>query len=259
MHSTAEESRLEDYLVRDLLLLDDVDYDTHADLLYKLAGQLVAHLRSYLPDDADVRNVLLYYAKTLLRLVHTQLEKHHFEHGVTYEMKVVEGVTKLQAQTFSAPVGQPARAYGQPVADRSTIRRIVFNGFTKCLYELQKFDSDPERRFAIVLEHDESVLKWIKPAREAFEIYLRDGRRYEPDFVAETKSDRWICEVKQADMVDDPEVVEKARAAVTWCQAATKHTAKTDKKPWRYMLVPDTAVAGNMTIAGLAAKYERRA
>lgn len=59
--------------------------------------------------------------------------------------------------------------------------------------------------------------------------------------------------------LDDPEVVEKARAAVTWCQAATKHTAMTDKKPWRYMLVPDAAVAGNMTIAGLAAKYERKA
>jgi type III restriction enzyme len=134
----------------------------------------------------------------------------------------------------------------------------VFNGFTKCLYPLQKFDSDPERRFAAVLEHDESVLKWVKPAREAFEIYLHGGKRYEPDFVVETRSDRWICEVKQADLIADPEVVEKASAAVLWCQAATTHTATTDKKPWRYMLVPDAAIAANMTLAGLAAKYERR-
>lgn len=134
----------------------------------------------------------------------------------------------------------------------------MFNGFTKCLYPLQKFDSDPERRFAAVLEHDESVLKWVKPAREAFEIYLHGGKRYEPDFVVETRSDRWICEVKQADLIADPEVVEKASAAVLWCQAATTHTATTDKKPWRYMLVPDAAIAANMTLAGLAAKYERR-
>ena len=61
-----------------------------------------------------------------------------------------------------------------------------------------------------------------------------------------------------ADLVDDPEVVEKARAAVAWCKAATEHTKQTDKKPWRYMLVPDNMVAENMTLAGLAAKYERR-
>lgn len=73
--ATAEEARLEDYVVRDLLLLDDIDYDTHADLLYKLAGQLVAHLRSYLDDDDAVRNVLIYYAQTLVRLVHAQLER----------------------------------------------------------------------------------------------------------------------------------------------------------------------------------------
>ena len=30
-----------------------------ADLLYKLAGQVVARLGSYLPDDEDVENVLL--------------------------------------------------------------------------------------------------------------------------------------------------------------------------------------------------------
>ncbi len=30
-------------------------------LIYKLAGQMVAHLRGYLKDDDEVRNVLLYY------------------------------------------------------------------------------------------------------------------------------------------------------------------------------------------------------
>jgi len=37
------EERLEDYLVRGLVDFDDVNYDEHADLLYKLAGEMVKH------------------------------------------------------------------------------------------------------------------------------------------------------------------------------------------------------------------------
>jgi type III restriction enzyme len=54
----AREARLEDYLVGGLVDFDDICYDEQADLLYKLAGQVVAHLRSYLPDEEAVRNVL---------------------------------------------------------------------------------------------------------------------------------------------------------------------------------------------------------
>src|SRR5574337_700784 len=48
------ERRLEDFLVRALVDFDDISYDEHADLLYDLADQMVAHLRSYLPDEVAV-------------------------------------------------------------------------------------------------------------------------------------------------------------------------------------------------------------
>lgn len=43
-----EEARLEDYVVGGLVDFDDVSYDDHADLLYDLAAQTVAHFRAYL-------------------------------------------------------------------------------------------------------------------------------------------------------------------------------------------------------------------
>ena len=49
-----EEERLEDYVVRGLIDFDDVSYGEQADLLYNLAGQVVAHLGSYLRDDDEV-------------------------------------------------------------------------------------------------------------------------------------------------------------------------------------------------------------
>src|SRR4029077_2636670 len=53
-----QELRLEDYIVRALVDFDDVSYDDHADLLYDLAAQMVKHLRSYLKDEDEVKNVL---------------------------------------------------------------------------------------------------------------------------------------------------------------------------------------------------------
>jgi type III restriction enzyme len=38
------ETRAEDYLVRYLIERNEIDYDAHAALLYKLAGQLVARV-----------------------------------------------------------------------------------------------------------------------------------------------------------------------------------------------------------------------
>ncbi len=73
------EERLEDYIVRGLIDKDDISYDDHAALLYKLAGQLVRHIQSYLSNEDDVRNVLQYHQSELVRLVHTQMNQHYVE------------------------------------------------------------------------------------------------------------------------------------------------------------------------------------
>jgi type III restriction enzyme len=58
---------------------------------------------------------------------------------------------------------------------------MIFTGFKRCLYQAQRFDSDTERRFAILLEDDSDVLKWIKPAKKELEIYYENDKVYEPD------------------------------------------------------------------------------
>jgi len=44
----ADEARLGTTSVSGLMDFDDISYDEHADLLYNLAGQVVAHLKTYL-------------------------------------------------------------------------------------------------------------------------------------------------------------------------------------------------------------------
>ncbi|MGO9707693.1 MAG: DEAD/DEAH box helicase family protein [Polyangiaceae bacterium] len=250
-----EEQRLEDYVVRALIDFDDVSYDDHAAQLYELAGQVVAHLRGYLKADDEVRNVLLFHQRQIATLVHTQMQKHAWEEASSYEAVVSQGFSEVRSQAFAAASDEAVRAFDTPVENKGDIRKMLFGGFKKCLYPTQKFDSDPERRFAVVLEKDTSVIKWFKPGKGVFQIRYTTDNDYEPDFVVETETEKLLCEPKRADQMQDPIVLAKARAAATWCKHASDHETANKGKPWRYLLVPHDAIADNMTIAGLAKSY----
>ena len=252
-----QEARLEDYLVSALLSFDDVDYDANSELLYKLGGQLVAYLRSYLKSDEDVRNVLMYYQTTLGKLVHAQMEGHRWEHTAGWEVKTISGHRHLTPATFQLRPGQTALGFRAPVDDKRSITQMVFSGFKKCLYGLQKFDSDPERRFAVVLENDRHVHKWVKPAKGNFQILFRGGDLYEPDFVVEAQGSLYLAEVKRRDLVTDRVVQQKADAAKVWCARATDYTKTTGGKPWSYLLVPDDAIQENMSLSHLVQQFGR--
>ncbi len=250
-----DEERLEDFVVRSLIDFDDVSYDEQADLLYKLAGEVVAHLRSYLKDDDEVRNVLIFHAKQIADLVHTQMQPHAWEEASSYEAVVSRGFSDVRAQAFAAGAGEVVRQYDTPIDNKVDIRKMLFGGFKKCLYKMQKFDSDTERRFSVVIEKDKAVIKWFKPGKGVFQIRYSNDADYEPDFVVETATEKLICEPKGSDRMQDPVVLAKARAAATWCRHATEHEEANHGKPWRYLLIPHDAIADNMTLDGLTKQF----
>jgi type III restriction enzyme len=109
-----------------------------------------------------------------------------------------------------------------------------------------------ERRFAVLVDDDGTVIRWAKPGRHQFMIEYRRGERYEPDFVVETLTEKLICEVKARN-----EILAKARAARTWIGYANKHAKETAGKPWRYVLIPHDEIIGSATLVGLVAKFDR--
>ena len=252
------ESRAEDYLLRYLIERNEIDYDAHAALLYKLAGQVVERLKSYLVNDAEVENVLLRQGRPLADFIFAQMMNHYRETPLgedDYEVTLTRGFTLLHAQAMNVPAGQRVRDFRQAVAPLSDTRKHVFGGFTKCCYPLQKFDTNPERLLAVIIDADASAEKWIKPARNQFRIDYRSGEAYEPDFVVETKTRMLICEVKAQNELDDATVKAKAAAATKWCKTATQHAPGSGTKPWVYLLIPDDQVRGNASLDGLVAKF----
>ena len=250
------EPRLEDYLVRYLIERNEIDYDEHAALLYKLAGQMVARIRSYLSDASEIENVLLRHGRQLADFIFAQMMNHYRETPLSeddYEVRVTRGFTLLQAQPMSVPQNQRVRDFHQAVAPLSDTRKHVFGGFKKCCYPLQKFDADPERRLAGTIDGDANTEKWIKPGRNQFRIDYRSGEAYEPDFVVETKTKMLVCEVKARNELEDAVVRAKSAAATAWCKTATAHAGGT--KPWQYLLIPDDQLTGNTTLDGLVGKF----
>jgi type III restriction enzyme len=249
------EARLEDFIVSGLIDFDDVAYDEHAELLYDLAEQVVLHFKSYLSEE-NVRKVLQEHRKDIARAVHSQMQQHYLADGnVEYDVKVSRGFTALKQSAYTANAGDTLDFRISP-PDKSNMARYVFSGFQKCLYGLQKFQSDAERRLAIIL--DRETEKWFKPAKDQFQLYYRrgiDDVPYQPDFVAESKSGIYMLEPKSVAELDAPDVKAKMNVATKWCSHASSHAKSHGGKPWTYAVIPHNVIAENMTLEGLVRGY----
>lgn len=146
----------------------------------------------------------------IAREIHAQMMA-FLEAGDSYEVQVSRGFTELKQCHYTPTVGQTVHHFRKTLVEMSRIKQMLFGGIERCLYPLQKFDSDTERRFCVILERD--ALKWFKPVKSQFEIYSKFGTEqpeYVPDFVAETNSIIYMVETKAHTDVNTPEMQAKA-------------------------------------------------
>lgn len=252
-----KEKRPEDYIVFSLMDFDDIDYFTQADLLYDLAGQMVVHLRAYLSEE-EVLSVLDKERRLIAREIHAQMMEHFWEKVASYEARVSQGFSTLKPCNYTVSADEAIHSVRQTPKDVSRIKQLLFGSFSKCLYPLQKFDSDTERRFAVILERD--AQKWFKPAQGQFQIYWKSGfdsKEYIPDFVVETKDSIWLVETKAGKDLKDPEVLAKADAAFEWCKHAMDYALQHNGKHWRYVLIPHDEVVESKKLADFL-RFEKK-
>lgn len=254
----SEEFQLENYIVKNLVNFDDICYDENADLLYDLASQVISHFLTYLSEE-ETQKVLYYYQIEIANVVHNQMIKHLWEDDkVEYKYEISKGFTSLKESAYTTNT-KHYLDYRISPPDKSNMSKYLFTGFSKCLYQEQKFQSEAERVLSIILERD--AIKWFKPARGQFQIYYKwDGNylEYQPDFVAETAEIIYILEPKNRDEIDNPQVVAKKDVAVKWCQNASNYMLQHNGKPWVYVLIPHDAIAQNMTLTGLSDRFQTK-
>jgi type III restriction enzyme len=257
--AVVEESRFADYIVRELINFDDVSYDDHADFIYELADQAVTHFQTYLTDDDALHNVLANYAKPIADIIHTQMAKSYVEESAGSDVVVSQGFVPLKPCAFTAR--DDLKPLHWTPDDKRTIGQYLYGGFARCAYPYQKFHSDTERILATVLERQ--AKRWFRPASGQFNIYYRSGAgqpEYIPDFVAAMDDVNLIIETKKAQEVtasqeSETDVKAKADQAAIWCKNASDYSKKVGGKPWRYLLIPHDAVAANVTLDNLIARF----
>ncbi len=130
------------------------------------------HLLSYLSED-EARSVLARDRRSIAKDIHSQMMQHFWEKATGYEVQVSRGFTALRPCNYTVAANHPLRHFRETLKDKGQIRKMLFGGFEKCLYPLQKFESDSERRFAVILERGAD--KWFRPVKGQFRIYYRQG------------------------------------------------------------------------------------
>ncbi|MDF1659670.1 MAG: DEAD/DEAH box helicase family protein, partial [Verrucomicrobiales bacterium] len=192
-----KEKRLENYVVSGLVDFDDIDYERHADLLYELASQTVEHFKGYLSEE-EAGKVLWRHQKEIAAFIHAQMQEHYWEdENVEYDVVISRGFTELKSSAYTTSASDDPLDFKVSPKDKSNMAKYLFGGFKRCLYPVQKFDSEAERILAVIL--DREAEKWFKPAKGQFQIFYKLGAEhpeYQPDFVAETKDAIYMLEPK---------------------------------------------------------------
>lgn len=230
-------------IVSELLNYDEVDYDEHGELLYKLSEQAIDHLKSYLKKDEEIDNVIQYYKVKIGEYIHVQMMDHFFCKSGEFENAEVKPFSKIESHNYTKFKEEEIRDSRDHVGSKAELIKQVFDYYKKSCHNFYKYDSLPEKEFASLIDEDKKVLKWLRPSSRQFNIYWdHHSRLYEPDFVVEADDKIYLVEIKAKNEMDSSEVIEKSKAAKEYCKAASSYSAKHKKKGWGYLLIPHDEV-----------------
>lgn len=245
----------ENKIVNELINFPEIDYDTAAELLFKLTFQALDKYKSYLQND-EVMNVVDYYTKNIAELIYTQMMKNFHSEPPKFEQVSVNPFVKIEQHNFTKFKADSIHDFNDTIQPASLIKMKVFSGFKKACHNLYKFDSKTEKDFSIVVENDSKVLKWLRPASNQFRIYWNhNSKQYEPDFIVETVDRIYIVETKKADDIKTDEVQDKKRAALQYCNHASKYAEKAGGKEWKYMIIPHGEVQFNRDFGYFVSRF----
>lgn len=233
--------------------LSEISVDEDADYILNIVQQYLALIDG---SEADKNKIVRRYAKLIIDDIVKQI--HENMDRQTYYTHVVQKdliVFRKAVRNVRADGGEVN--FRKTIANKSEIKKYVFTGYKKSYYNVNAFDSDTERLFSVILEDDKDVIRWIKPPLNQLGLFWQAGQQYNPDFLVETPTTKYMIEVKAKNEVNNPDVVGKAKEGIKWCKYAS--IVDFDKKPWEYKLITDEVISVGNTlkyILGLSEKID---
>jgi type III restriction enzyme len=227
-------------LLSGLIDYPEIDYDACNDLLFKLCKQAISAIQSSLSQNGqDIRLVVFDHRERLCKRIYDQLMSHFHQEETGFKYSEVYPFTRIEPWNYSLHPKFGKKHFTESINTLTSLKKYIFFGFVKSCHTEYKFDSNAEKDFATILEDDVNILRWLRPAQHQLSIYWnRQNRLYYPDFIVETKDSIYMVEIKSSNDLDDLEVIEKARAALVYCENATQYNLTQGGKKWCYLLIP---------------------
>lgn len=240
-------------LVDEISKRPEVDYDACSDLLYDLISSLFDDFSKKFTSD-EIKNIVMCNKRSIADKIYEQMKKHF----VCSEPTLVEEISGtslyIYEPSYLRKTGEEPVSVYTNIPD-GDVHKLLYNGFRKALHPMYKFDSAPEKRFAIVCEQSPEVLKWLRPAPKQFNLYYGNSQRYEPDFVVETENTMYLVEIKGEDKLNDETNLLKKQRAVRYCEVASVYCSAHNLKEWKYLYIPSQQVQTNTSFAMLAQRF----
>lgn len=240
-------------LVEELRNKPEIDYEKYSELLYKLITSLVEYYEQKYTTEG-MKNIVMMYKYEISKEIYSQMLNHFVRNeGLLTEEVFVDKIVNLQSNYTYNTKKYISESFDSERDGKIT--SILFDNIKKGVFSSAKFDSLPELLLAKQLERDEDVITWLRPAPNEFNITYNNGKRYEPDFVVETKSYIYLIEVKADNQLDEKDVLLKKERAVSYCKLVSQWASDKDMKEWRHLFIPASKISESTTFKYLSDHY----
>lgn len=235
-------------ILEQIRMQPEVDYEKCSELLFKLITQVCDYFENRFGQNG-MQNIVMMNKVEIGKEIYEQLLQ-HFKVTTGFLEEVIDVVNYNVRQQYNYKYKLNLFA-----AYATRIQNIVFTGIKKGVFEEAKFDSEPELLLARVLEQDNDVKNWLRPASSQFNITYNHGHRYEPDFVVEAEDAIYLVEVKGEDRMEDADVIAKKERAIRYCKAVSEWGKANGYKQWKYLFIPAGEIHGNSSFGQLAKRF----
>ena len=239
-------------LITELRKKPEIDYENYSELLFKLIDQVLNHyINKY--NENEMKNIIFMNKIDIVNKIYNQIlqDNHFYVHQGMFEEEVIDVKRKNIQPVYK--FSNIKKLYEDP--EKHKLKETLFINIEKGVFSQAKFDSEPELKFARIIERDKEVKNWLRPSTNELNIYYNRSKRYEPDFIVETEDCIYLIEVKGEDKINNADVISKKERGIEYCKIASKFSKANNYKKWEYLFIPAGKIQNNSSFKMLKENF----
>lgn len=243
-------------IAQELAKKAEIDYARDKNLIVTLVNAFCSFYKNKYGAEG-LRHIVMMNRRDIVQKIFEQMMRHFTSENLLIAEEV-SGVCAMNKQQSYNAEHKCSLYDNWKEKFGGSIKSILFTmpaEKSRSIFHAAKFDSEAERLLAQILEHDSLCQKWLRPAKEEFNISYKNNRRYEPDFVIETDDMNYLVEVKRDDETDDEDVLAKKESAINYCKIASTWAAANGFKEWRHLFIPASELKENSSLRNIIDRW----